>query len=69
MALTDGPNNCLIVDDSVQDKRYSKKIEMVKLQYSGAAGGLVRGIGVINLVHTSAQEGDLRAIASKIVPC
>ena len=64
--INDGPNNCLIVDDSVQDKRYSKKIEMVKLQYSGAAGGLVRGIGVINLVHTSAQEGDLYPIDFRI---
>jgi hypothetical protein len=56
--LQDGPHCCLIVDDSVQDKRYSKQIQMVKLQYSGAAGGLVRGIGVINLVHTSGQQGD-----------
>ncbi len=56
--LDDDPHSYLIVDDSVQDKRYSKKIELVKLQYSGAAGGLVRGIGVINLVHTSGQEGD-----------
>ena len=60
--LNDGPNSYLIVDDSVQDKRYSKKIDLVKLQYSGAAGGLVRGIGVINLVHTSGQEGDLYPI-------
>ena len=60
--LDDGPNSCLIVDDSVQDKRYSKQIHMVKLQYSGAAGGLVRGIGVINLVHTSGQKGDFYPI-------
>jgi hypothetical protein len=55
--LHDGPDSCLIVDDSVQDKRYSKQIEMVKLQYSGAAGGLVRGIGVIDLLHTSGAGG------------
>jgi SRSO17 transposase len=46
----------LIVDDSVQDKRYSLKIEMVKLQYSGAAHGLVRGIGVVNLVHSDGTD-------------
>lgn len=46
----------LIIDDSVQDKRYSKSIELVKTQYSGAAGGLVRGIGVVNLVHSDGQE-------------
>ena len=53
--LNDSPDAYLIVDDSVQDKRYSRKIELVKLQYSGAAGGLVRGIGIINLLHTSGQ--------------
>jgi len=29
----------LVVDDSVQDKSYSQKIEMVKRQYSGNAHG------------------------------
>ncbi len=42
----------LIVDDSVQDKRYSRKIELVKNQYSGAEHGLVNGIGIVNLVHS-----------------
>ena len=64
--LHDGPDAYLIVDDSVQDKRYSNKIELVKLQYSGAAGGLVRGIGVINLLHTSGQEGDFFPIDFRI---
>ena len=31
---------------------------MVQRQYSGAEGGLVRGIGVVNLVHTSGEEGE-----------
>jgi len=46
----------LIIDDSVQDKRYSKSIELVKKQYSGATGGFVRGIGVVNLVHSDGEE-------------
>jgi len=41
----------LIFDDSVQDKGFSKKIERVKRQYSGNAHGLVKGIGIVNLVH------------------
>jgi hypothetical protein len=48
----------LIIDDSVHNKQYSRSIEMVKLQYSGAVGGLVRGIGVVNLVHTNGEEGE-----------
>ena len=46
----------LLVDDSVQNKQYSRKIELVKKQYSGAAHGLVRGIGIINLVHSDGNE-------------
>jgi hypothetical protein len=51
--ITDQPEACLIIDDSVQDKRYSHFIDLVKRQYSGAVGGLVRGIGIVNLVHSS----------------
>lgn len=50
--LNDTEQGYLIVDDSVQDKRYSRHIELVQAQYSGAAGGIVRGIGVVNLIHT-----------------
>ncbi len=56
--LDDSPDAWLIIDDSVQNKQYSRSIEMVKLQYSGAVGGLVRGIGVVNLVHTNGEAGD-----------
>ena len=64
--LTDGPDTFLIVDDSVQDKRYSQFIELVKRQYSGAEHGLVRGIGVVNLVHSSGPAGDFWPIDFRI---
>ena len=51
--LQDSPASYLVLDDSVQNKQYSKKIDLVKLQYSGAEHGLVRGIGVLNLLHTT----------------
>lgn len=54
--LQDGPDAYLIVDDSVQDKRYAKKIELVYRQYSGAVHGVVDGIGVVNLLHTSGPD-------------
>jgi hypothetical protein len=50
--IKDSGDTYLIVDDSVQDKRYSRKIELVKNQYSGAEHGLVNGIGIVNLVHS-----------------
>jgi DDE superfamily endonuclease len=56
--IKDGPEAFLIVDDSVQDKRYSRFIELVKRQYSGAEHGLVRGIGIVNLVHSSGTTAD-----------
>ena len=42
--LNDSPQAYLLVDDSVQAKRYSHKIELVKRQYSGNEHGLVKGI-------------------------
>jgi len=64
--IDDSPEAYLIIDDSVQDKRYSRSIELVKRQYSGAVGGLVRGIGVVNLVHTSGVDGDYYPIDFRI---
>lgn len=54
--LNDSQASYLIVDDSVQNKQYSRKIDLVKKQYSGAVHGLVRGIGVVNLVHSTGSE-------------
>lgn len=54
--LQDSEAAYLIVDDSVQNKQYSRKIELVKKQYSGVVHGLVRGIGVVNLVHSDGED-------------
>jgi len=67
--LQDGPECSLIFDDSVQDKRYAHKIELVKLQYSGAEGGLVKGIGALNLLHSSgalAEGGEFYPVDYRI---
>ena len=54
----------LIVDDSIQNKQYSQKIELVKLQYSGNTHSLVRGIGIVNLVH--AHQNDYNPIDYRV---
>ena len=64
--IIDSPEAFLIVDDSVQDKRYSRFIELVKLQYSGAEHGLVRGIGIVNLVHSAGAKQDFYPIDYRI---
>lgn len=63
--IDDADGSYMIIDDSVQNKQYSRAIEMVKRQYSGAVGGLVRGIGIVNLVHTNG-EGDFCPIDYRI---
>lgn len=55
--IQDGETSFLILDDSVADKNYSQKIELVKKQYSGATHSLVRGIDVVNLVHYDSKSG------------
>ena len=64
--IQDGPEAFMLVDDSVQDKRYSQFIELVKLQYSGAEHGLVRGIGIVNLVHSAGKQKDFYPIDYRI---
>ncbi|OIN85126.1 hypothetical protein [Francisella sp. TX07-6608] len=44
-------NAYIIFDDTVLNKRNSKKIEVARTQYSGAAGGVTTGIGVVSLVY------------------
>ena len=50
--LNDSEMAYLILDDSVQDKHYSTKIELNQRQYSGAVHGLVQGIWLVNLVYS-----------------
>jgi len=64
--IVDSSEAFLIVDDSVQDKRYARFIELVKLQYSGAVHGLVRGIGIVNLVHSAGAQQDFYPIDYRI---
>ena len=46
----------LIFDDSVLDKRHSKKIDLVNSQYSGNAHDIIGGIGVVNALHYIADS-------------
>jgi len=64
--LEDSLDSVVIVDDSVQEKRYSHFIELVKKQYSGNVGGLVKGIGLVNLVHSSGNDGEFWPIDYRI---
>jgi hypothetical protein len=64
--LCDSADSVIIADDSVQDKRYSKFIELVKNQYSGNEHGTVRGINLVNFVHSTGNDGDFFPIDYRI---
>lgn len=64
--IKDSPDAFLIADDSVQDKRYSHFMDLVKWQYSGAEHQTVKGIGVVNFVHTNGREGDFYPIDYRV---
>jgi Transposase DDE domain len=47
----------LIFDDTVLDKDYSHKMELVRRQYSGNAHGVIKGIGIVNCVYVNPDLG------------
>lgn len=54
--LVEKETGYLVVDDSLLDKRYSRKNELAKKQYSGNEHGLVNGIDLVNLLWTDGKE-------------
>jgi hypothetical protein len=64
--IDDSAEAFLLVDDSVQNKQYSQAIETVKLQYSGNVHGLIKGIGLVNLVHTNGSLGDFYPVNYRV---
>jgi DDE superfamily endonuclease len=59
-------DGCIVFDDSVTDKDFSHKIELVRRQYSGNAHGLIKGIGVVNCVYVNPQSGEYWIIDYRI---
>jgi len=41
----------LVLDDSVLDKRYARRIELARRQWSGNAKQVLNGIGLVNLLY------------------
>jgi Transposase DDE domain len=64
--IADSKEAFLLVDDSVHDKRYSRFIELVRAQYSGNEHRVVRGIGVVSLVHSGGKEEDFYPIDYRV---
>lgn len=47
------PDGYVIFDDTVADKNFSFKVELVRRQYSGNAHGIIKGIGVVTCVYVN----------------
>jgi hypothetical protein len=46
---------CIMFDDTIIDKNFSHKIELVRRQYSGNAHGIIKGIGVVTCVYVNPE--------------
>jgi hypothetical protein len=60
------PYGFLVFDDTVIDKNYSHKIELVRKQYSGNAHGIIKGIGVVTCVYVNPQRDQFWIIDYRI---
>jgi len=54
--LVDLRSGFLVVDDTVVDKPFAEKIELVRWQWSGLHHDVVKGIGVITLLWTDGEK-------------
>ena len=59
-------NAKIIFDDTVLDKRFSQKIELVRRQYSGNEHKVIKGIGVVNCVYVNPESGKFWVIDYRI---
>jgi len=63
--IHDTEESFLIADDSVQEKPHARAIELVYPHYSGNKHAVIRGIDIVNLIHSSG-DGDYSPIDYRI---
>ena len=56
----------LVCDDTVVDKNFSRRIALVRRQYSGNAHGIIKGIGVVTCVYVNPTTGQFWIIDYRI---
>jgi len=60
------PYGFLVFDDTVIDKNFSHKIELVRRQYSGNAHGVIKGVGVVTCVYVNPETDQFWVIDYRI---
>jgi hypothetical protein len=64
--LVPSENGCIVFDDTVIDKQHSRKMGLVRRQWSGNAGGVIRGIGVVTCIYVNPETGQFWVIDYRI---
>lgn len=59
-------NAYLIFDDTVLDKRYAKKIELTRRQYSGNEHRVIRGIGLVSCIYVNPETSQFWVIDYRV---
>jgi len=59
-------NGFVVFDDSILDKEFSSKIELVRRQYSGNAHAIIKGIGMVNCLYVNPDSGQYWIIDYRI---
>lgn len=57
---------CVVFDDTILDKRFGQKIELVRRQYSGTEHRVLPGIGLINCVYINREINQFWVIDYRI---
>ncbi len=60
------PHGFILFDDTVIDKDFSFKIEMVRSQYSGNAHDIIKGIGIVTCIYYNPDVDQFYALDYRI---
>lgn len=60
------PKGFVVFDDTVADKDFSHKIELVRRQYSGNAHAVIQGIGIVTCVYVNPETDQFWIIDYRI---
>jgi len=60
------PYGFMVFDDTVLDKTFSNRIELVSRQYSGNAHGIIKGIGIMTCVYVNPEKDQFWIIDYRI---
>ena len=60
------PKGFVVFDDTVADKDFSHKVELVRRQYSGNAHAVIKGIGIVTCVYVNPESDQFWIIDYRI---